>query len=321
MSGSADGSTRSNEWKSANFQSQVGGLYVGVNFQAITFGLASLVMLSYFTQPRTPDARWTRSLIVAVWILCAFCTFINFYSTYYFLVLTMSMPIATVWAPWSLSLLIAVVACISTVIRLLLLHRLHIFHRRKGDLSYWLVFVIALIALLSLVGVAGGFGITVRLLLPADNSTARLKALFDALLVCAIAADVIFVVVQGYSLHRSRSGFKRTDSVINTLIFYTMSTGLIPTAFAFATLMSMLLADAKLTYAILYMQVGNLYLITLVTSLNHRDSALKRMASATELNYSAFGRILQSEVDASSPPTAHADNINQEKFAHDSPGG
>lgn len=39
--------------------------------------------------------------------------------------------------------------------------------------------------------------------------TRRLQALFDALLVCAIAADVIFVVVQGYSLHRSRSGFKR----------------------------------------------------------------------------------------------------------------
>lgn len=289
------------------FKSNVGGLLVGVNIQAIVFGLASLVTIAYFRLHRKSDGKWIRLLIMVVWSLCGFCTAIDLYSMYYFLVITLTMPAEQIWAPWSLSLLIAIVAIVSTIVRLLLLHRLAKFHQRKGELSAGLVSVIVLVALLSFVGIAGGIGITVRLLLPNDSAVGRLKAIFDALLVCAIAADVSFVFVQSYSLHRSRSGLRRTDSVINLLILYTISTGLIPTAFALATLVSMFVEPQSLLYAPLYMQVGNLYLITLVASLNHRKSVLKRMSRPLELNYSAFGRLLsdpRGDTEPIAPATA-----------------
>ncbi|KZT72005.1 hypothetical protein DAEQUDRAFT_82344 [Daedalea quercina L-15889] len=288
--------------QSARFKSNVTSLYFSVNIQALTFGLASLVTVAYFRLPRKADARWIRILIMVVWGLCAFCTAIDFYSLHYFLVQTLSIPETRIRAPWSLSLLIAVVASVSTLVRLLLLNRLARFHHHKGDLSHWLIFPIALVALLSLVGIAGGIGITVRLLLPVNSAVERLKRLFDALLACSISADVLFVVVQSYSLHMSRSGLRRTNSVINLLILYTMSTGLIPAALALATLISMLAAPQSLFYAILYMQVGNLYLITLVTSLNYRDTVYKRMTRPLELNYSIFENSHTESVTESSAP-------------------
>ncbi|KAH9829979.1 uncharacterized protein C8Q71DRAFT_887399 [Rhodofomes roseus] len=308
------------------FKTNVGGLLVGVNIQAMSvfqvFGLASLVTTAYFRQHRNSDAKWIKSLIMIVWSLCGFSTAIDFYSTYYFLVVTLTIPNKQIWAPWSLSLLISIVATVSTVVRLLLLHRLARFHQRKGDLSIGLVSVIVLVALLSLVGIgeytakrSGGIGITVRLLLPNDRAVGRLKAIFDALLVCAIAADVCFVFVQSYSLHRSRSGFRRTDSVINLLILYTMSTGLIPTTLAMATLISMFVEPQALLYASLYMQVGNLYLITLVASLNHRQFVLRRIARPLELNYSALGRLSNPRGDTLPTRLTIAVNVPQLRYA------
>ena len=55
----------------------------------------------------------------------------------------------------------------------------------------------------------------------------RLKYLVSARNAAATVTDVLLTSILVYSLHKSRTGIKRTDSMINVLIMYAVNTGLL----------------------------------------------------------------------------------------------
>ncbi|EMD31240.1 hypothetical protein CERSUDRAFT_100589 [Gelatoporia subvermispora B] len=64
------------------------------------------------------------------------------------------------------------------------------------------------------------------------HSTSTLPSLAwvsTAGLACNLAGDILITTAMCYNLHKSRSGLKRSDKLINVLIVYTINSGLVPT--------------------------------------------------------------------------------------------
>lgn len=104
------------------------------------------------------------------------------------------------------------------------------------------------------------------------------------------SADVLLVAMLVACLHNSRTGIQRTNSVINLLILYSVNTALFPTVIGVVCLIVFLAMPNSLLYIPFYIQIANLYLVSLVASLNHREVVLEQIKKPLTLDYSAFGR-------------------------------
>ncbi|KAH9931924.1 uncharacterized protein B0H18DRAFT_70567 [Fomitopsis serialis] len=114
--------------------------------------------------------------------------------------------------------------------------------------------------------------------------------LFTAMFSVGIAADVILTAMLCVALHKSRSGLKRTNSIINLLIMYSIKTGGIACGCAITTLVIFVCSPLGLIYAPFYVQTANLYLVSLLATLNYRRTIQTRIQQPLSLDYAAFDR-------------------------------
>ncbi|KAG6845362.1 hypothetical protein H0H87_010471 [Tephrocybe sp. NHM501043] len=129
-------------------------------------------------------------------------------------------------------------------------------------------------------------------------------------------------VVLSFVLSRSRTGFRKTDSIINRLIRGAIQTGLFASIFALADLFSFVLHGDTNLYAMFAYPIGRIYTNTLLDTLNARVS-LKLMHGSTvdveggENSTNAFRMQTQSQTVAGQ--TLHSIHVSKETFTQTSP--
>ncbi|KAJ3761015.1 hypothetical protein EV360DRAFT_80651 [Lentinula raphanica] len=84
----------------------------------------------------------------------------------------------------------------------------------------------------------------------------QLKSLSMTVNVLGAVADVLIAAGLFYFLHRSRTGFKKSDTMISKLIMFTVSTGLLTSICAVASLLSILIWGKTLIYVAFYFSLG-----------------------------------------------------------------
>ncbi|KAL5520619.1 hypothetical protein ACEPAF_2620 [Sanghuangporus sanghuang] len=90
---------------------------------------------------------------------------------------------------------------------------------------------------------------------------------------CVIAfTDTLLSVVLIWLLRKSRSGFQRSDSIINHLIMYTVGSGFVTSIWMVMALVGVGVAPHSLIYALADMVLPKLYLNCMLASLNARSS-------------------------------------------------
>ncbi|KAF8204382.1 hypothetical protein K438DRAFT_558916 [Mycena galopus ATCC 62051] len=99
----------------------------------------------------------------------------------------------------------------------------------------------------------------------------------DATLISICVADSILAGFLCVLLWNSRSGIRRTNSVISTLILYTVTTGLLTTVVAIATLIIMLSMKETFAYAGAFYMLSKLYFSSLLATLNRREKIRTQM--------------------------------------------
>ncbi|KAI5121948.1 hypothetical protein M0805_002019 [Coniferiporia weirii] len=106
-----------------------------------------------------------------------------------------------------------------------------------------------------------------------------------AALAMIVVTDVAIASVLVYLLYSSRSGFRRTDTVINRLIVYTVNTGLITALCAVAALITSLACPTTFLPDLFLFMIPKLYVNSMLASLNSRDTLRTALASTgdTEL--------------------------------------
>ncbi|KIK01962.1 hypothetical protein K443DRAFT_6495 [Laccaria amethystina LaAM-08-1] len=101
---------------------------------------------------------------------------------------------------------------------------------------------------------------------------AQLKTLSITVNVLAATGDVLIAGTLCSLLHFSRTGFHRTDTIINKLIIFSVNTGLLTSLCAIASLVSILAAGQTFIYIAFFFCMGRLYTNSLIATLNARKS-------------------------------------------------
>ncbi|TFY63410.1 hypothetical protein EVJ58_g3269 [Rhodofomes roseus] len=216
----------------------------------------------------------TLPLLTFIRLLCTLCCVIILHGIYWFTITNYGNTSAIQRSPWSVSLLTTMMSAVMTIVRLsvltvvirhtsdifdrVFLTRVYKLYRAKPVLSPAIVLLIVLVALLSLADLGGAIAITVTFFQSIKLlGLTSIENLFTAMFSVGIAADVILTAMLCATLHRSRSGLQRTDSVINLLIMYTIRTGAIPCGCAIATLIAFVCSPESMIYAPFYVQTAN----------------------------------------------------------------
>ncbi|KAF5346449.1 hypothetical protein D9756_010069 [Leucocoprinus leucothites] len=84
--------------------------------------------------------------------------------------------------------------------------------------------------------------------------------------------DVLIAGSLVYLLHSARTGFKRSDTMINKLIVFVVNTGVLTTLCAIAALICLVASPRTLIYASFYFCIGRFYVNSFLATLNARTS-------------------------------------------------
>ncbi|KAJ3933824.1 MAG: hypothetical protein NXY57DRAFT_997241 [Lentinula lateritia] len=106
-----------------------------------------------------------------------------------------------------------------------------------------------------------------------------LKGLSITVNVLAAVADTYIAGLLTLLLHTSRTGFQRSDSIINKLIIFSINTGALTSLCAIASMLSILLAPATFIYISFFFCMGRLYANSLLATLNIRTLIRKEGGS------------------------------------------
>jgi hypothetical protein len=101
---------------------------------------------------------------------------------------------------------------------------------------------------------------------------ATLKALSMSVNAVAAAGDVLIAMLLCTLLQKSRTGFRRSDTMINKLIAFSINTGLLTSICAVASLISIAAWPNTFIYIAFYFCLGRLYCNSLLATLNARKS-------------------------------------------------
>lgn len=94
-----------------------------------------------------------------------------------------------------------------------------------------------------------------------------------------LSADVYVAVVLCYYLWRSRTGVGKTDSLIVTLILYTVNTGLLTALDASAGLITYAAMPNNFIFIAFYLNLSKLFVNSYLASLNAREGLIGKMKS------------------------------------------
>ncbi|KAF8803764.1 hypothetical protein BYT27DRAFT_7214366 [Phlegmacium glaucopus] len=114
----------------------------------------------------------------------------------------------------------------------------------------------------------------------------ELKGLSMAVNLLGVVVDVLIAAALFYFLRRSRTGFKKSDTMISRLIMFTVSTGFLTSICAIASLVSILVWGQTLIYVAFYFSLGRLYSNSVLATLNARQSIRGLGEDSDELSFS-----------------------------------
>ncbi|KAL1738206.1 hypothetical protein HDZ31DRAFT_9946, partial [Schizophyllum fasciatum] len=132
---------------------------------------------------------------------------------------------------------------------------------------------------------------------PTFTDLGQLQGLSISVNALAAAGDVLIAVILCTLLHRSRTGFSRSDTIINKLIVFAVNTGALTSLCAIGSLISITVAGHTFWYIAFFFCIGRLYSNSLLATLNARK-AIRTSAdgaySSEDNNVSIFSKGMMS---------------------------
>ncbi|KAJ3568573.1 hypothetical protein NP233_g5620 [Leucocoprinus birnbaumii] len=145
--------------------------------------------------------------------------------------------------------------------------------------------------------------VTMRFLLVENTRFSKLIWVTSAGLGSAAAADVIIACALCYYLLKSRTGFSSTDSLIATLIGYSLTTGLITSLLALICVVTFATMPTNYIWLAFFWILGKCYVNSLLAALNSRDSLRERVKPRLDGTLFQLSNVPQFSADLPESPT------------------
>ncbi|KAJ8088889.1 hypothetical protein PM082_014135 [Marasmius tenuissimus] len=250
------------------FDLVVGVYLLGILLNTYLFGLVSYQFIVYKNTVFN-DPLWIKSFVAVLFFLDLLHSAVEFYGAWEMCVTNYANPAALARVSWTIPFTAATTAVCALLAQAFLAHRVLILTKNKV--------VVSVIGLLSLVGCI--FGVVAGI----KSGIISLIANFGELQPYVI--DVLITAVLSIVLSRSRTGFRRTDNIINRLIRGAVQTGFFVSLFAMGDLVSFLLAShTGNLYAFFAFPLGRIYTNTMLDTLNSRNSIKSQLNSTVDMD-------------------------------------
>ncbi|OBZ66795.1 hypothetical protein A0H81_13091 [Grifola frondosa] len=243
----------------------IGANLLGVQFQMLSYGVLCACAWRY-AQRSYGDSRWFKGMIFLAWCICTFSLCLTSHALYTLTITNfLSFAILNV-KPWSVNLLLVVNASVVVLVRLVFVYRLWRLCKSTNRIGFVVVVGVTLTIMFSLVDLVNDITIRSFVYAHRNDQLEPRRVLFEVVFFSGLSADILLTVLLCVFLNGSRTGLRRTDSVINILILYAIETGLFPSIIEGAGMVAFYVRPGTFIFVAFYIQIANLYLIALLTS-------------------------------------------------------
>ncbi|KAH8825033.1 hypothetical protein DL96DRAFT_1736847 [Flagelloscypha sp. PMI_526] len=279
------------------FHLTIGALFLGSSFNIYIYGFVCHQYLAYKTM-KFNDPSWLRALVAILFMMDTSQTIAELYSVWYYVVLNYMNPSALRDIIWVTPFCCAVTAVSALIVQGFLINRLYRFARQ-----FWLCVLLILAAVVAfLLGIVAS--IKAGLLIDITKFVA-LVPLSIAWLAIEAGVDIIITVVLSKALWRSKTGFTRTNTIINRCIWAAIQSGLFSSVAAIAILVGVAFWTDTYLYVIFAWPLGRIY----------SNSLLHTLVARKEFAQIAYGTAEAGNAVSNSFPTSL--QISSVQFRHD----
>ncbi|PPQ98580.1 hypothetical protein CVT26_013763 [Gymnopilus dilepis] len=230
----------------------LGALLVGGLVAMALWGVTCVQTYNYFTR-MNKDSMAAKVIVALLWVLDTFDSALNCHILYYYTVSNYLNPLALFHPVWSIIIHVAVTALSNFIIRTLF--TLRVYRLSQGNL-----FLSAWIMAISLSDLVVGLTITVKAFqIPSFPDLQKIAGLMYLTFGVGTGSDLSLALALSWFLYRSKTGFRSTDSLIQSLLLYSVNTGMIVAVDAFMGLILYVLMPNNLIFLVYV----NAYLATL----------------------------------------------------------
>ncbi|KZT03697.1 uncharacterized protein LAESUDRAFT_728988 [Laetiporus sulphureus 93-53] len=249
----------------------LGAAYLGTIAASILYGVTNLQAFVYYKRP-SHDPYYIRWLVFFLWVLDGLHLAFIIHASYSYTI-TDYMNAAALMTPlWCIASHVFVSSLSDAIVRGMFCCRIWMLSERK-------LLMTSTVAFVSFITLASGWAFSVwgsR----ANNYFLKPKALSYFLypyFISGVTADVLITAFLCILLHRQRGSLARTNSVVNTLMLYSINTGVLSSLCALLCLLlyTLLPQNKKFAFIAVYFVLPKLLLNSLLASLNARDHLRK----------------------------------------------
>lgn len=245
------------------FQVTLGPLLLGIFFNTYLYGLLTFQYASYYNTAFN-DALWIRLTVFSLLCLDTFHSSSLIYLAWVYAVDDFVNPLALARPVWPYPAWVFVATVTACITQVFLAYR--ILRLKKSVALYATVLVLAAAAFIF--GIIFGVKVcNVKTMM----ETGGMSSLISVWLCLEVGVNVLITGILLHSLSQSRTGFQRSDSIINRLMQTTVQTGLLTSVVSVLTLVLYLADRDTEFYSLFGVPISRLYSNTLMHTLLCRE--------------------------------------------------
>ncbi|CAA7261439.1 unnamed protein product [Cyclocybe aegerita] len=257
----------------------LGPMALGIFLNTYLYGIVTYQYSAYFNT-KFKDPLWIKLTVLALFSLDTFHSASLIYMAWYYLVKSFGNFLALMDPVWPYPSTIFI-----TVATALLTHVFLIY--RTVRLTNRFVYIPLLLLSFGSFGTGMGCGVRAYLWVKREADMVMINSLMISWLSLELAVDVLISGTLIWALARSRTGFQRSDTVINRLMRTSVQTGLFSGIFSMLALTFFLARPETQFFALFGLPIARLYTNTLMDTLLCREG-LRGILNQTDVSLSSF---------------------------------
>ncbi|KII84160.1 hypothetical protein PLICRDRAFT_46523 [Plicaturopsis crispa FD-325 SS-3] len=251
--------------KDVALDNTMGGFLIGVIVSAVLYGVTLVQSFFYFTH--YPNDAWVLKSLVTATVICDTAQLgMITHGVYHYLIRGFNDRMGLQKMVWSVLLEALFTGVTGALVQLFFVHRIWRLSKKNN-----LLCIIILVVVLSCAS-CGTAWVIITLQMDTFEDLLRANRLTLSIQALTAVADVLIAASLVILLTRSRTGFKRSDTIITRLVLFSINTGLLTWICAMLTLITIIISPDTLIYAAFYFSIGRLYANSLLATLNARKS-------------------------------------------------
>jgi len=285
----------------------LGALFLGVVMAMALWG-ASTVQAYYYYNRYRDDAAWIKLMVGVVWIFDSAHQGMIIHAVYTYMITFYGHVEELNVLVKSIVYEVAMTGCITLIVQGFFIMRIWRLSNKRLELAAFLAVVCVVEFCLSVYYAARAVSLTTF------DQLNVLKWTTDAINGVGAGLDLLIALSMIYLLHGSRTGFSKSDTIINKLIIFAMNTGTLTSLWAIAALICITVMPTTFWYIMFYFCTCKLYFNSLLATLNARKDIRGGHPDGsrqdTSISMNRFGgRDIEASVNVSKVRPAHALSI------------